>query len=756
MSTSVTGQKTPSTPNRPTPSTNRTKTTFFQIYDTSVAKLVSFYDDRVESLRSTVEEIESGIRRLRRRGRSDDDGTGNDGDDNAKQDEDEGLLNSEDSTALSFFAIRVNALSGELDLALEFLQLNNTAFSKILKKYDKRSGSSLREKKLLELRRSYPFLVDGGELKKFRGLAAKWSETLEAARHPERFSSHSDEDNDSGSNHSSTGKKSSRVHRVPHAPDAVSNAAVDGIGISERSPRVHSIVANDKNVSNSALQQDKLAKDAETNAASGENSPKRRPKQKPRKSRSTYDSKASRILQKAMETVDAEVDLQKRDSPFFDQNAHPSPPSFLDSEIKTGEELGEGEFCKIKEVLQFDVKESCHICFLHGCFGGPGAFPPSSSAVLHSAAVGGEAGEDLRDINEITPTPSVKINFNQKAHQRRMSDISFDDNSDISDYNELDSDHTDEYDSETRGFLKDHCLRDGAARYAVKRIKGDLGEDDDIAIEAATDLTREAEFLAALSHPNVIKIRGTVSVPGHPRYGLVLDRLFDTLETRMESWKQATSRCRGKFAGFIGKDKDQLNLIWMERLLAVHDVAHAMEYLHSRSIMHRDLKPANIGFDVRGDIKLFDFGLAKELKPIHRVGDDKFQASGLTGTRRYMAPEVVQVKPYGLSADVFSFGLLMWEMLTSKSAFKNHTRQKHYEEVVMGGKRPKLVKSIPFAIRDLIVRCWAPVPSQRATFEMICSLMSSGSLGVAFDSISRSSDLIDRSMKSRNGTAGYE
>ena len=52
-------------------------------------------------------------------------------------------------------------------------------------------------------------------------------------------------------------------------------------------------------------------------------------------------------------------------------------------------------------------------------------------------------------------------------------------------------------------------------------------------------------------------------------------------------------------------------------------------------ILHRDLKPANIGFDVRGDIKIFDFGLAKELKPCDKVGPDQFHTSGIAGTRRY-------------------------------------------------------------------------------------------------------------------------
>ena len=75
-----------------------------------------------------------------------------------------------------------------------------------------------------------------------------------------------------------------------------------------------------------------------------------------------------------------------------------------------------------------------------------------------------------------------------------------------------------------------------------------------------------------------------------------------------------------------------------------------------QSILHRDLKPANIGFDVRGDIKIFDLGLAKELKPSQQVGTDQYHTSGIAGTRRYMAPEVSLLAIYVLIT--FAFQLI--------------------------------------------------------------------------------------------------
>jgi len=298
--------------------------------------------------------------------------------------------------------------------------------------------------------------------------------------------------------------------------------------------------------------------------------------------------------------------------------------------------------------------------------------------------------------------------------------------------------------------MKDHCLRNGEARYAIKRIRSNLVGREEIT-DAVIDLAREAEFLAALKHPNVIRIRGTIGEPGHPKYSLILDRLYDTLEVQMRKWKADKKRYRGKFKGLIGRNKMMLKKLWMDRLVASYDLARAMAYLHSQGILHRDIKPANIGFDIRGDIKIFDFGLAKELKPSEREGEDKYHTDGLAGTRRYMAPEMVQVMPYGLSADVYSFGILMWEMLTLKAAFAKHNRERHYKEVIVEGNRPKVSKSWPFVIKNLLERCWHKVPLERPTFQSICGLMKFGFPDDNVDVSGRSDDLLLRSYRSNHG-----
>ena len=91
--------------------------------------------------------------------------------------------------------------------------------------------------------------------------------------------------------------------------------------------------------------------------------------------------------------------------------------------------------------------------------------------------------------------------------------------------------------------------------------------------------------------------------------------------------------------------------------------------LHIR-ILFRDLKTENLAFDHRNALQLFDFGLAKECKPVDLIdAPDGYKITGLTGTLRVMAPEVIQCLPYGLSADVYSFGILLWEVFSCETAW---------------------------------------------------------------------------------------
>jgi len=125
--------------------------------------------------------------------------------------------------------------------------------------------------------------------------------------------------------------------------------------------------------------------------------------------------------------------------------------------------------------------------------------------------------------------------------------------------------------------------------------------------------------------------------------------------------------------------------------VALH-IASALCFLHQKHVIFRDLKPDNVGFDVRGDVKLFDFGLATFMPPEGDPYEDRYEMSG-AGSPRYMAPEVLTEVPerYNLKADVYAFGIVLWEILSLRRPFSQvRSRQELVDEVVGRGGRPEL------------------------------------------------------------------
>ena len=130
-----------------------------------------------------------------------------------------------------------------------------------------------------------------------------------------------------------------------------------------------------------------------------------------------------------------------------------------------------------------------------------------------------------------------------------------------------------------------------------------------------------------------------------------------------------------------------------------------------------DLKPMNIGFTADKTLKLFDFGLAASIRK-RAPCDEVFQMTGYTGTRAYMAPEVAKKEPYNHKVDIYSFGIILWQMLTGQSPFKGMSREEHMEKVIHGGLRPSLLvggdgedanlrhPNITESLAALLERCW--------------------------------------------------
>ncbi|MCA1733592.1 MAG: serine/threonine protein kinase [Acidobacteria bacterium] len=168
---------------------------------------------------------------------------------------------------------------------------------------------------------------------------------------------------------------------------------------------------------------------------------------------------------------------------------------------------------------------------------------------------------------------------------------------------------------------------------------------------------REAHLLASLNHPNIAVIHGLDEAAGEPF--LVLELVEG------EDLSQRLAR------GAIPLD---------EALEIAIQIAAALEEAHGKNIVHRDLKPANVRITPDGNVKVLDFGLAKawsaagdssatETSRSPTVPDVRTGAGAILGTAAYMAPEQARGKPVDKRADVWSFGVLLGEMLIGRALF---------------------------------------------------------------------------------------
>ena len=147
------------------------------------------------------------------------------------------------------------------------------------------------------------------------------------------------------------------------------------------------------------------------------------------------------------------------------------------------------------------------------------------------------------------------------------------------------------------------------------------------------------------------------------------------------------------------------------------DVARGMDYLHRCNIIHRDLKAANLLMNEHDDCKVADFGVA-------RVVDSAAVMTAETGTYRWMAPEVVSHQRYDGKCDVFSFGVLLWEIVTGGAVpYAGFTPLQAAVGVVQKGLRPTVPEGTHPGLARLMARCWDPNPAVRPDFGAIIAAL---------------------------------
>ena len=239
---------------------------------------------------------------------------------------------------------------------------------------------------------------------------------------------------------------------------------------------------------------------------------------------------------------------------------------------------------------------------------------------------------------------------------------------------------------------------------AVKRIG--FGSNFQDAFRILAEVRREIWIMSTMQHPNILRIAGL----SRDNYGrlLVVEELCD------EDLQKY----------LLNSDHD---ISWQLRLKLAREVSLAMEFLHTRNpiICHRDLKSPNILIRLRssGDrvAKVADFGMARMMGLTNSVV--RGEADGLDNCL-WQAPEVIKKAETDHTADIYAFGIILWELFTREIPFNQFTWMTEIADFILTGGRPQL-PSDPFPeFIDLMKACWAEKRAQRPSFTMISKALS--------------------------------
>jgi serine/threonine-protein kinase len=237
---------------------------------------------------------------------------------------------------------------------------------------------------------------------------------------------------------------------------------------------------------------------------------------------------------------------------------------------------------------------------------------------------------------------------------------------------------------------------------AIKVLPAAVGEDR----ERLARFEREAQLLAQLHHPNIASIFGLEESGG--ALALVMELVEGpTLADRLAPGPLPVAEARA----------------------IARQIAEALEEAHEKGIVHRDLKPQNVKVTPDGKVKVLDFGLAKALDPLGAASggtstSQLAQSPTLTfgatqmgmilGTAAYMSPEQAAGKPVDRRADIWAFGVVLWEMLAGRRLFDGESVPETLgavfrQEIDLGA----LPDDTPPALRQLVARCLERDPKAR-------------------------------------------
>jgi len=234
------------------------------------------------------------------------------------------------------------------------------------------------------------------------------------------------------------------------------------------------------------------------------------------------------------------------------------------------------------------------------------------------------------------------------------------------------------------------------ALVAIKRTKLPLQMSPEETQQFMEDFHREAGIMKSLRHPNILQFLGICTI-GDIEICIISEFMVN-----------------GSLFHIL-HDKNR-EIDWDMKIGFATDTCRGMNYLHKLTpvIIHRDLKSHNLLVNDNFKVKVSDFGLAK-------LADSHQPSGAMTscGTPSWTAPEVLRNEAYTEKADVYSFGLVLWELVVREEPYPGLAPFQVVFSVGTQGLRPKIPESCPPQFSELMSQCWAENPAERHSFEEI-------------------------------------
>lgn len=224
------------------------------------------------------------------------------------------------------------------------------------------------------------------------------------------------------------------------------------------------------------------------------------------------------------------------------------------------------------------------------------------------------------------------------------------------------------------------------------------------------NLTREVNIISQLNHPCCLKFIGYSPTDyTNKRKPVIITEL-------------AKNGCLSLFLSKEREEKIDENWNETSKLILIYGVACGMSYLHSHNILHRDLTPESVFLDDKMNPKIGNFGLSTKF---HTLQSMTFQSTaGIKGKPAYLSPEILQLNEFSKAGDVYSFAMLVFEIVSNSIPFRKiEGLNQLFDEVVIKGNRPEFNQNVPDCYRRLIEICWAQNPEDRPSFDDIENIL---------------------------------